>query len=96
MALQVVTANRLSDGAVVYLTGKGGWSEWLSDGQVAVDSEIELLRIAERAVAANLVVDAYLIEVVEDDGLRPARTREVIRAQGPSVRLDLGKQAIGG
>ena len=52
MALQVVTANRLSDGAVVYLTGSGGWSEWLSDGQIASDSacESELLRIAERAV----------------------------------------------
>jgi len=96
MALQVVTANRLQDGRVVYLTGAGGWSERLGDGEVAADEAetARLMATAARAEAEQLVVAAYLIEVTGGPGdLEPVRYREVIRAQGPSVRSDLGKQA---
>lgn len=92
---KVLTANRLSDGAVVYL-GADGWSEWIENARVAGDGETaaDLEACGTRAVAERQVVDPYLIEVREDAGrLAPARLRERIRAAGPTVRLDLGKQA---
>ena len=50
--------------------------------------------VAERDVAANLVVDVALIDVVrKGQDLYPIRLRERIRAAGPSIRPDLGKQA---
>ncbi len=45
-------------------------------------------------MAVNEVVDAYLIEVAQEEGrLRPLKLREYLRTVGPSVRTDLGKQA---
>jgi len=96
MTLKVVTANRLIDGDVVYLTAKGDWSDWLDDSGPAETPEHEaaLLDLAAQAVHARLVVDPYLMPVAQDEGhLRPLSQREIIRAAGPSVRTDLGKQA---
>ena len=41
------------------------------------------------------VLEPYLFEAIEDEavGFRPVSVREIIRAKGPTVRLDLGKQA---
>lgn len=96
MGNQVISANRLGDGIVVYLTESGRWSEKLADGSIATDDETaqSILAQAKQAEADRLVVDPYLIEVAEFDGqLRPKKYREYIRAQGPSIRPDLGKQA---
>jgi sulfite reductase (NADPH) hemoprotein beta-component len=98
MTLKAVTANRLGDGEVVYLTAAGGWSEWLEQASVAEapEPEAKLLSIAERAVGDRLVVGPYAMAVTRVDGrLRPTSQREIIRARGPSVRPDLGKQAAG-
>ena len=82
MSQQVVTANRLADGVVVFL-GLRGWVE-----------ELDKASVASTAEAVNEVVDAYLIEVAAEHGrLQPTALRERLRARGPSVRLDLGKQA---
>jgi hypothetical protein len=44
-------------------------------------------------VAARVVVGPYLIDVAVEGGtIRPLHYREMIRARGPSVRPDLGKQ----
>ena len=99
MSLRVVTANRLGDGAVVYLTGDGEWSEWIAVARVgADDAEAErLMAVAERAVEEPAVVEPYLIEVaVEGETVRPLRYREVIRATGPTVRPEHGKTAFEG
>lgn len=96
MAQQVVSANRLTDGLVVYLTAAGSWSEQLRDGDIATDEAAaeKLLSVARRAEDDRVVVDPYLIDVAEFDGeLRPSKYREYIRATGPSVRPDLGKAA---
>lgn len=93
----VVTANRLDDGAVVYLTAAGSWSKWLDDGEVAATEErgAELLGLAAALVAARQVVDPYLIPVAREGAvIRPLSQREIIRSKGPSIRLDLGKQAV--
>ena len=97
MAHKVVTANRLRDGEVVYLTAAGEWTERLDGAGPAGTAEREaaLLAVAERAVAARFVVDPYAMPVDAADGvLRPLSQREIIRAKGPSVRPDLGKQTV--
>ena len=96
MSQQVISANRLTDGLVVYLTPEGGWSERLADGHVASDDATaqQVLALAKQAESDRIVVDPYLIDVAEFDGeLRPKKYREYIRAMGPSIRPDLGKQA---
>ena len=46
--------------------------------------------------ANNIVVDPYAIVVEERNGhLAPKALREAIRATGPTIRRDLGKQALG-
>ena len=94
MANRIVTANRLSDGLVVYLNG-AGWSESIEDARIAGDdASAHLLAEAEAPEQAIQVVGPYLIEVAREGAVpRPVSHREAIRAQGPTVRLDLGKQA---
>jgi hypothetical protein len=93
MTLQMITANRLTDGAVVFLAGGERWVERFEDGALARDTaEAGLLQqIADAAVARAEVVGPYLIEVSEQDGrLLPSRYRERIRVEGPSVGLKAG------
>jgi hypothetical protein len=99
---QIVIASRLSDGLVVFLraASDAGGAEWvlqLADAEVASSEERagELLAIGERDAGANqTVIDIYLIDVEEEGGqLRPTKAREAIRCFGPTMRLDLGKQA---
>jgi hypothetical protein len=92
----MLTANRLSDGAVVYWTADGGWSDRLEAGRVLVSSDETSAAEAEgaRAQADLLVVGAYVMDVrATGRAPEPVKMREIIRAAGPSVRLDLGKQA---
>ena len=91
---KVITANRLVDGAVVYMTGTVidnilndiGWSEDIKASVVATSEEQEsmLLAQASTAVTNRLVVEPYLIPV---SGKTPTALRERIRAQGPTIRL---------
>jgi len=95
MQMQAVTANRLEDGFVVYLTPAGHWSERLAD--CALTDEAAAPALLARAVAevtTARVVGPYLITVeVENGEIRPLGQRERLRTRGPSVRLDLGYQA---
>ncbi|MCH6590426.1 MAG: DUF2849 domain-containing protein [Alphaproteobacteria bacterium] len=96
MALQVVTANRIGDGTVVYLTRVGGWSERITDGEVSRSDEERdtLMAVAQATAEIPEVVEPYLIDVVEEAGvIRPVRYREAIRAQGPPVHPAFGQQA---
>lgn len=90
-----MTANRLIDGVVVFLSGEG-WTETIDEAEVASEpAGAEALEARGRlAMQRNEVVDANLIEVVSEGGrVRPMRLRERLRTLGPSVRPDLGKQA---
>ena len=88
MAATAMTANRLSDGAAVYLTPGGRWSRRLDAALVAdADGTDAMLAAAERAVADRVVVGPYPIEVETDAGsVRPRRVKEAIRARGPTAR----------
>lgn len=93
--LKVVTANRLREGDVVYLTDTGKWSTYLNESRASRDpAQIEAM-LAEAAadVAARKIVAPYEMEVVEVDGiLQPLSAREIIRAAGPTVRADYREQ----
>lgn len=96
MPAQSVTANRLADGAVVWLTATGGWSVSARDAAVYADADAAKagLETAQADEARQLVVAFYAVDVVEEpQGPWPVKIRERIRAAGPTVRLDLGQQA---
>lgn len=89
---QVMTAYDVPTGDVVYWRGDG----WTRDVRAATVFEDATLAeaAAARDAAAQIVMDHYPIDVELTDGKPwPTRYREVVRASGPSVRLDLGKQA---
>lgn len=79
----VVTANRLIDGIVVYLAPDGGWVEELARAKLA-DTEEETRALeseATKAVAERRVVAVYPMEVGLHDGVPSALSvRERIRA----------------
>jgi len=96
--LNVITANRLADGVVVFQTADRGWSEDFSHAAVARDdaATAAALALAKRDMEQNVVVDAYSVPVEERNGhFAPKALREAIRAAGPTVRRDLGKQSHG-
>ena len=78
---QMLTANRLRDGDVVYWRA-GGWAEAFERGDVfATEADAEAaLRAAGKFVADNVVVNPYLFEVRQEaDGAQPVKEREIIR-----------------
>lgn len=93
---QVITANRLRDGEVVYFNAPATWVVDLKDASIAegADALEALLAQANAAPCATNVLDIYPFEVIKDDSgmLTAASVRETIRAAGPTVRTDLGKQ----
>ncbi|HYD67210.1 DUF2849 domain-containing protein [Azospirillum sp.] len=95
MELKAITANRLRDGAVVWLGPQGDWVERVELAAAFDDAAAKVaLAEAEKSAAANVVVGVYAFEVEVVDGVpKPLRQRERIRAQGPSIRTDVGKQA---
>jgi Protein of unknown function (DUF2849) len=96
MMPQVLTANRLSVGEVVYWNAAKGWVTYLSDAEVLPDERAEavLKDAGARGVHERQVVNPYLFDVrVDGSKVVPVKTREAIRAAGPSARRDLGKQA---
>lgn len=95
---QLVTANRLRDGIAVFLTRSGQWSETIDEAALALEPEAAaaLETRAKEAEKATLITGPYLVDAERRDGrVRAAHIRERMRAQGPTVRLDLGKQAEG-
>ena len=76
---QVITANRLTDGAVVFLGTDRAWGERLDraamyDGKEAVATALEQAKQDEEN---NLVVDVYAIDVSANSGaVVPTKLRE--------------------
>jgi len=94
MTVQVVTANRLRDGVIVWLTSDLKWSEDYADSKVLRD-EAEANAALEAAgidVKTRLVVGPYLAEFKETpEGLQAASARERIRASKlPTITPDQG------
>jgi len=97
MSTQIVTANRLVDGIVVYLAPGDVWSLRIAEAEVAEDKDgaAALLARAEAPAHRTRVVGPYLMDATQGpDGLAAASIREQIRAQGPSVGTDDGPRAV--
>ncbi len=95
---QLVTANRLRDGIAVFLTRAGDWSESIDDAALALEPEAAaaLEARAKDDEKKTIVTGSYLVDAERLNGrVRASHIRERMRALGPTVRLDLGKQAEG-
>jgi hypothetical protein len=82
--LQVASANRLTDGVVVFLDDAGQWTPRLDRAAVARDRRGGEILLERAKVEAASVVDPFLVAVTEgDDGsIEPLSLREKIRASG--------------
>lgn len=91
--MKAVTANRLRDGAVVYLDDKDQWTHDLRAAARFNDADAgDVLAAVQTRVGE--IADVYLIDVDEAGALTGRETlRETIRKSGPTVRLDIGYQA---
>lgn len=88
---QIVTANDLVSGDVVFRTAEGGWTRSVDAAGVLADrAAAEAANAAALAdVAAAVVVDVAVIDVTVSDGkVVPVKLRERIRAFGPTVKSD--------
>jgi len=87
----VVTANRTSDGIVIWRTGSKGWSTDLSDAAVVRTAEDARVLLAE-AVADDLgAIGPYIAPVEIEDGgkVAPGNLRERIRLKGITIDLSV-------
>lgn len=94
--LKVLTANRLADGIAVWYGKSQNWADYVEDALAAQTAEeiAAFEKLAAETLAAGQYCDVVLIDVEETaKGYRPLKLREIIRAEGPTIRLDLGKQA---
>lgn len=85
--LQIATANRLRDGAVVFLAADGTWTTLLAEADVSrtASDAGRLVAICNRD-AATVIVGPALIAVTEQDGaIEPVDLRERIRANGLTI-----------
>lgn len=91
--MEVITANSLGDGRVVFQTANG-WTLRIDEAEIlGTKAEVEAaLKRANRAAAENRVVEPYAIETVRVAvGINPVRLREKIRADGPTTGNSLPK-----
>ncbi len=88
---QMLIANRLRDGLVVFRSADGAWVESIDRGELIEDG-LEAQRLLERSRVDerhNLVIDPNLIPVTVRGGVRtPDQIREAIRATGPTIDVD--------
>lgn len=92
----VLVSNHVLDGDVLFHDG----SEWVLRPEAALvaqdeETALKLEAIRDASDASGEVIEPYLVAVnINADGTTtPVHFREKIRATGPSVRPDLGKQA---
>lgn len=87
-----VTANRLDDGAVVYLTSSRDWSRDLAQAETTSDPASRDALIAFARSQPHLVCGAYPLELTRDaSGVHLLSARERLRALGAeAVRRRLG------
>jgi len=85
----VVTANRVTDGAVVYRGPDGGWTTKLDAAAVATDATRARAMIAEATADDLRAVGPYIapVELTDKGERRPGNLRELIRLSGPTIDL---------
>ena len=82
---KVLTANRLLQGDVVYLSPHGDWVLHHRDAKLFTDEMDAQDALRKAQAQPDLLVGAYLADAHLDDGQpRPTHFREEFRATGPS------------
>ena len=85
---QMIIANELRSGEVVFLSEEGNWVNNINKATIAldIDQANKLLTLAQEAEHNNKVVGAELVEIEAQDKQRfPKDIREAIRVNGPTV-----------
>ncbi len=92
MSHRVITASRLTDGAVVWRDAAGAWREDIDRAAARDDDDAVAAMLADAHAdeAAGRVIAPYEVEVdimrtANASMLVPVRLRERIRAGGPTV-----------
>ena len=68
-----------------------------AEAELFDERELGEAALAVAKTQSTLVVEPYMIDVVLDDGSPiPTSYRERVRALGPTIHPDIGKQAEGG
>lgn len=94
MSFNILTANDLLSGGVVYLTSQNNWSPFISQAHVSdgAATNEHLESVGYQAEAEQIIVGPFLIAVTIENGIpRPTRFRERLRVNGPSVRSEFSK-----
>jgi hypothetical protein len=95
--LQAIVANSLTEGEVVFLGDGGDWVKNFSQAKLYEDAAEAQAAEAAAKAQVTTVVDAYAIDVRLDDGVPvPISYRERVKALGPTIHPDMGKQTEGG
>lgn len=93
---KAVTGNRLADGEVVFWS-RGDWVERFADIELFEEAAVAETALGEARSRPTIIVDPYVIDVRVDEGVPvPVAYRERVRALGPTVHPDMGKQVEGG
>lgn len=92
--MRAITANRLTDGEVVFWK-HGAWVDRFAHAEIFADDAQAEAEIPN-AIQPTVVVEPYVIDLIQDDrGLAPVSYRERIRCLGPTNHPQHGKQAEG-
>ena len=82
---QIITANALIEGDVIYFTASDTWTREIQDAEVFSDEAIAQVRLIDAMAQANICVGAYLMPVLQSPkGIAPTHFREDFRTKGPS------------
>jgi hypothetical protein len=88
----VLTANRLDDGEVVFF-GDGGWVEHITAASL-YDPDSGAAALAQAEAQPTVVISPYLIDVTPTEDVPvPVSYRERVRALGPTIHPEMGKQS---
>ena len=85
----VVTANRLTDGAVIYRTLDGEWSTNIASAAVVntAPAATAMLRAAEADDVRAVGPYVAPVSLADDRRILPGNLRERIRVAGPTITL---------
>ena len=85
----MVTANRASDGVVIYRTAQQGWSANLSDAAIVRTSDEARTLLGEATADDVGAIGPYIAPVQVDEAgkILPGNLREQIRRDGVTIGL---------
>ena len=93
--MEILTANELVSGAVVYVDEQGHWQQDLNKARLFDDAEVRDAVIAAAKATGRIVgIEIEKVDVV-DGRVIPNRLRERIRAEGPTAPYGPERQELG-